>query len=108
MTIAAPKTRDEWIQALDELPASPAKIPAFFFAHSSPAMEMDIPGMPMAKNGTLPLFLKDFGKTLLEKYRPKAIVVFSAHWENGGEILGTCWFRDLRLARLLDAGLTYQ
>ena len=88
MTITAPKTKDEWIQALDALPPSPAKIPAFFFAHSSPVMEMDVPGMPMAKNGALPLFLKDFGMTLLEKYRPKAIVVFSAHWGTVDEILG--------------------
>lgn len=34
-------------------------------------------------------FLKDFGKTLLEKYNPKAIVVFSAHWETHGHIEGT-------------------
>jgi aromatic ring-opening dioxygenase catalytic subunit (LigB family) len=34
-------------------------------------------------------FLKDFGTTLLEKYNPKAIVVFSAHWETHGHIEGT-------------------
>ncbi len=34
-------------------------------------------------------FLKDFGKTLLEKYNPRAIVVFSAHWETHGHIEGT-------------------
>jgi aromatic ring-opening dioxygenase catalytic subunit (LigB family) len=33
-------------------------------------------------------FLQDFGKTLLDKYKPKAIVVFSAHWESHGQIEG--------------------
>jgi len=33
-------------------------------------------------------FLRDFGKTLIEKYNPKAIVVFSAHWETHGHIEG--------------------
>jgi hypothetical protein len=89
MTTTAPKKQDEWLKALNELPASPKNIPAFFFAHSSPIMELEVPNMPMAKNGALPLFLKDFGDVLLKKYQPKAVVVFSAHWHNDGEILGT-------------------
>lgn len=88
MTVTAPKTRDEWLQALNELPSSPAKLPAFFFAHSSPMMEMDIPGIPMGKNGALSHFLEDFGKVLVQKYQPKAVVVFSGHWDNDGQILG--------------------
>ena len=87
MTVTAPKTREEWLRALDELPSSPEKIPAFFFAHSSPMMEIDLP-VPMGKNGALTHFLGDFGKVLLEKYQPKAIVVFSGHWDNDGEVLG--------------------
>jgi len=39
--------------------------------------------------GPLAKFLKDFGPTLLEKYKPKGIVVFSAHWETDGERLVT-------------------
>lgn len=31
---------------------------------------------------------KDFGPALLSKYKPKGIVVFSAHWETLGERLG--------------------
>lgn len=89
MTVTTPKTRDEWLQALNELPSSPAKIPAFFFAHSSPMMEMDFPGMPMSKNGPLSSFLKDFGQVLVKKYQPKAVVVFSAHWDTDGQVLGT-------------------
>jgi len=89
MTVTAPKTRDEWLKALDDLPSSPEKIPAFFFAHASPMLEMDIPGFSMGKNGPLSQFLKDFGKTLVEKYKPKAIVVFSAHWDTDGTRLGT-------------------
>lgn len=89
MTVTAQKTRDEWLKALDDLPSSPEKIPAFFFAHASPLLEMDIPDVPMSKSGALYRFLGDFGKTLVEKYKPKAIVVFSAHWETDGTRLGT-------------------
>lgn len=35
----------------------------------------------MGPEGPLAQFLQDFGKELVEKYDPKAIVVFSAHWE---------------------------
>jgi len=38
--------------------------------------------------GPLAAFLKDFGPALLKKYKPRAIVVFSAHWETAGERLG--------------------
>jgi aromatic ring-opening dioxygenase catalytic subunit (LigB family) len=33
----------------------------------------------------------DFGPALIEKYRPKAILVFSAHWETDGERLVSDW-----------------
>ena len=39
-------------------------------------------------NGPLAQFLDDFGPVLLEKYKPRGIVVFSAHWETTGERLG--------------------
>lgn len=31
-------------------------------------------------------FLRAFGPFLMERYRPKALVVFSAHWETTGQI----------------------
>jgi len=37
----------------------------------------------------LAAFLEYFGPQLLQKYRPKAIVIFSAHWETDGETLVT-------------------
>ena len=40
-------------------------------------------------NGSLANFLNDLGPVLLEKYKPKAIVVFSAHWESPNERLVT-------------------
>jgi len=43
----------------------------------------------MGPKSPLATFLKDFGPVLLEKYKPKAILVFSAHWETSGERLGT-------------------
>lgn len=42
----------------------------------------------MGPDSPLASFLKDFGPALLKKYHPKAIVVFSAHWETDGEICG--------------------
>lgn len=47
---------------------------------------MDSIGGPKGVNAK---FLQDFGKTLIEKYNPKAVVVFSAHWETHGQIEGT-------------------
>ncbi|KDR81440.1 hypothetical protein GALMADRAFT_239352 [Galerina marginata CBS 339.88] len=83
-----------WQQALEALPSTPEKIPAFFFAHGSPmlafpssetlgAMAYHGPNGPLAK------FLSEFGPTLLKKYKPKGIVVFSAHWETAGERIVT-------------------
>jgi len=42
----------------------------------------------MGPKGKLASFLGDFGPALLRKYKPKGIVVFSAHWETEGERLG--------------------
>ena len=42
----------------------------------------------MGPTGPLATFLKDFGPALLSKYKPKGIVVFSAHWDTSGERLG--------------------
>lgn len=78
-----------WRKALDALPATPNKIPAFFFSHGSPSLVC--PGVLnyMGPTGPLATFLKDFGPVLLQKYKPKGIVVFSAHWESRGERLVT-------------------
>ncbi|OCH87414.1 Extradiol aromatic ring-opening dioxygenase [Obba rivulosa] len=88
-----PKTRPEWQRALQELPSTPDKIPSFFFGHGSPMLafpESDAAGAdPLMQftgpKGPLASFLKDFGPVLLDKYKPKAILVFSAHWETVGE-----------------------
>src|SRR5258707_9988228 len=76
----------KWREALESLPATPENIPAFFFAHGSPALAFQNPPQnPFleyhGQGGPLYEFLKDFGPTLLKKYKPKGIVVFSAHWE---------------------------
>jgi aromatic ring-opening dioxygenase catalytic subunit (LigB family) len=39
--------------------------------------------------GELASFLRDLGPALVEKYQPKAVVVFSAHWETVGTTLAT-------------------
>lgn len=86
-TATIPKNREGWLQALDSLPASPARIPAFFFAHGSPMLAFpesetkDGLTHHMGPNGPLGSFLRDFGPALLKKYNPKGIAVFSAHWE---------------------------
>ncbi|KAG9049199.1 hypothetical protein FS837_010921 [Tulasnella sp. UAMH 9824] len=101
-TSAYPTTKDEWQKALSDLPeikeGDGKKIPAFFFAHGSPMLiwpknKAPRPGpfgdMLKYQGPESPLadFLKDFGKVILEKYNPKAIVVFSAHWEESGDML---------------------
>ncbi|KAJ3778560.1 Extradiol ring-cleavage dioxygenase, class III enzyme, subunit B [Lentinula raphanica] len=102
--VAVPSNQSEWRAALDSLPSTPQKIPAFFFAHGSPALALaQMPARLRASgrsgrsgfeqyqgpNGPLANFLRDFGPTLLQKYSPKAVVVFSAHWETLGERLVT-------------------
>lgn len=92
MTVADSLTPASWRQQLDRLPVG-GRIPAFFFAHGSPLLiwperlpsrtPLDAIGGPKGPHAQ---FLKDFGKTLLEKYNPKAVVVFSAHWETHGHI----------------------
>lgn len=93
-----PTTQVEWRKALEALPSTPERIPAFFFAHGSPMLafpENGTSGMPkeilsaMGPNGNLANFLKDFGPALISKYNPKGVVVFSAHWETSGERLVT-------------------
>jgi len=81
-----------WRRQLDALPTG-GRIPAFFFAHGSPLLIWPerLPGrLPLdsigGSRGPNAQFLRDFGKTLMEKYNPKAIVVFSAHWETNGHI----------------------
>ncbi|KAI0747977.1 Extradiol aromatic ring-opening dioxygenase [Daedaleopsis nitida] len=92
-----PKTQSAWRKALDELPGSPERIPAFFFGHGSPMLiapdsaSLDSNGImrDAGSRGPLANFLKDFGPALLSKYKPKGIVVFSAHWETSSERLVT-------------------
>lgn len=37
--------------------------------------------------GSLATFLRELGPNLLQEYSPKAIVVFSAHWESTDQML---------------------
>ena len=98
-TTSFPKSQAEWRKALEELPGTPDKIPAFFFGHGSPMLAMPVEDaaggrMPaemmkyQGPRGELAKFLSDFGPALLSKYKPKGIVVFSAHWDTSGERLG--------------------
>lgn len=48
-------------------------------------MEPDAIGGP---NGPHVSFLKDFGKFIMERLKPKALLVFSAHWETRNQIEG--------------------
>ncbi|KAL1744669.1 Extradiol ring-cleavage dioxygenase, class III enzyme, subunit B [Schizophyllum fasciatum] len=99
MSTAFASEQAKWRAQLDALPSNPESIPAFFFAHGSPLLAFPDTGSssffggPMVQwsgpRGPLALFLKDFGPALLQKYNPKAIVVFSAHWETYGERLVT-------------------
>ena len=70
-------------------------------------------------DGTLAQFLRDLGPALLEKYKPRAIVVFSAHWETSNEQLVTdyganqpllmdCAFKGVMLGGTLTLFLSEQ
>ncbi|KAF7320984.1 LigB domain-containing protein [Mycena chlorophos] len=94
-----PTLQAAWRADLAALPSTPDNIPSFFFGHGSP-MLVAPPSFnrgsrfeALAKwggpQGALATFLKDFGPALLSKYKPKAIVVFSAHWETTRERLVT-------------------
>ncbi|KAJ3032314.1 hypothetical protein HDV00_007689 [Rhizophlyctis rosea] len=74
--------------------ADTSKFPAIFLAHGSPLLlwpehlptrfgALDSIGGP---KGPHKKFLSEFGPWLLKTYNPKAIVVFSAHWETDQEI----------------------
>eukprot|EP00128_Syssomonas_multiformis_P008519 Colp12_sorted_trinity150504_noHs@3337 len=88
----------KWEQALKALPdpTTSGKLPAFYLAHGSPLLvwpkstPIGGPFKNLAKiggpNGQHAAFLKYFGKFILKNYKPKALVVFSAHWETQGEI----------------------
>ncbi|KAF9456724.1 Extradiol ring-cleavage dioxygenase, class III enzyme, subunit B [Collybia nuda] len=88
-------TPSEWRSALEALPATSNRIPAFFFGHGSPFLAFPLGevrsgmGGYAGPTGPLATFLKDFGPALLKKYEPKGVVVFSAHWETPGERLVT-------------------
>lgn len=94
-------TPEEWRKELECLPTleeTKGLIPSIFLAHGQPLLiypdSMDISSSRMSSvadvqgpKGSLATFLRDLGPALLEKYRPKAVVVLSAHWETSGEIL---------------------
>lgn len=102
MHSSRPVNETEWRAALEALPVpptsatAPGRLPAFFFGHGSPTLLLDaklnsrFSGFEdlTGSSSRLARFLSDFGPALLRKYNPKAIVVFSAHWETLGETLG--------------------
>jgi aromatic ring-opening dioxygenase catalytic subunit (LigB family) len=115
-SLQSPQTREQWREALAALPSVPTggKIPAFFFGHGREFLFEDNDNListhlheePMliwpdnipspdrdlfsssGPKGPLGNFLRDFGPALLDKYKPKGVVVFSAHWETSGERQG--------------------
>jgi aromatic ring-opening dioxygenase catalytic subunit (LigB family) len=110
MTVLDTLDPASWRAQLDSLPSN-GRIPAFFFAHGCishfrlfnylaplliwpphlPArLPLDSIGGSRGPNAQ---FLRDFGKIIMEKYNPKAIVVFSAHWETHGHIEGIRFVR---------------
>ncbi|THH10283.1 hypothetical protein EW145_g1426 [Phellinidium pouzarii] len=110
-TVKVPKTDAEWKEALQALPDTPDRIPSFFFGHGSPVLqfpETSSRSDPMSEycgpKGPLARFLADFGPTLLRKYKPKGILVFSAHWETAGERLGAHTFYSSHLSSFTDYG----
>jgi aromatic ring-opening dioxygenase catalytic subunit (LigB family) len=56
--------------------------------------------------GDLGKFLGDFGAALRAKYKPKGIVVFSAHWNTTGVRHGEHCNRTLWTSQLTDEAVT--
>jgi aromatic ring-opening dioxygenase catalytic subunit (LigB family) len=87
-------TSKQWTELLNSLPDPVDKLPAVFLAHGSPmllspekeANKLAALSSVGGPRGLHKQFLKEFGPFLLKKYKPKAIVVFSAHWETRGTI----------------------
>ncbi|GAA5901164.1 hypothetical protein JCM5296_006287 [Sporobolomyces johnsonii] len=89
-------TPEDWKKELELLPSleeNGGKVPSVFLAHGQPFLlypRAAAGGMAGAlgevqgPGGLLSQFLKDLGPCLIKKYKPKAIVVFSAHWETPG------------------------
>ena len=78
--------------------SSTTRIPALFLAHGSPMLiwpkhllnasdsRMSHMMRISGPDGPHAHFLKALGPFLLQRYNPKAILVFSAHWETQGHI----------------------
>ncbi|KAJ3048396.1 hypothetical protein HK097_010561, partial [Rhizophlyctis rosea] len=88
-------TPSAWQSNLSALAkADTSKLPAIFLAHGSPLL-LYPENQPLrfgsltsigGPKGPHQQFLREFGPFLLKTYQPKAIVVFSAHWETDKEI----------------------
>ncbi|KAL2912637.1 hypothetical protein HK105_207853 [Polyrhizophydium stewartii] len=86
---------NDLLLSADRAAAAPAaRQPVIFLAHGSPALiwpkseparkfALDTVGGP---DGPHVKFLQAYGPHLLKQYKPKALVVFSAHWETDGPI----------------------
>lgn len=86
-------TREEWGPRLAALPDPlDGRIPSLFLAHGSP-MLLHTPeqaksranpiGEVQGPTGALATFLQDLGPALIDKYQPRAIVVFSGEISQG-------------------------
>ncbi|KAF2135218.1 uncharacterized protein K452DRAFT_239772 [Aplosporella prunicola CBS 121167] len=70
--------------------ARPARTPVYFLSHGGPNI-MEEPDHPAYKK------LQDIGKEITSKVKPKAVVIFSAHWQsrNNGVLVNTAEITEL-------------
>ncbi|KJZ74877.1 hypothetical protein HIM_05786 [Hirsutella minnesotensis 3608] len=59
---------------------SPSKMPVYFFSHGGPTVQYD------TKHPAYPV-LQKIGKEITHKLKPKAVIVFSAHWMGDEDVI---------------------
>ncbi|KAL2313027.1 4,5-DOPA dioxygenase extradiol-like protein [Schizosaccharomyces pombe] len=82
----------DWMSRMRSVPQPERLIPALYLAHGSPFLMLpqssddEVFSNDSKLGGLHYQFLEQLGPFLLEKFKPKGIIVFSAHYESRGSV----------------------